>query len=96
MSGVLANYTVLVTRLGDLGKPEISNVWFEHLIQQDIAGLDIAVQYQPLASMVKVLKPFGSTQSDLVPRLPVQLKLLTCVEPVPKAPVGEEFVDQHV
>jgi hypothetical protein len=78
------------------GEAEVGDLRPEPVVQQDVAGLDVAVYDPDLRGAVQVGEALRRAQHDLEPPLPVQRVLLERVEEVVvEAGVAEVLVDEQ-
>lgn len=57
----------------ELGQPEISDVRFKTRVKKYVVGFHIAMEDQRGTIVVKITKPFGGLDSNLIPCVPIQL-----------------------
>ena len=90
---------VALVGLHERGEAEVRHPGLHVVVEEYVAGLDVAVDDVRYAVVVEVGQPPRHAQRDLVPHRPVQeglLLLLLAVEDGVQAAVGHELVDEQV
>ncbi|KAM3259363.1 hypothetical protein ACQJBY_050898 [Aegilops geniculata] len=77
-----------------LGQPEVGDLGDPLVVQQDVGGLDVAVDDGVLHAGVQVVEAPGGADADLEPLLPRQRRVLGVVEVLPERAVGHVVVHQ--
>ena len=85
-----------IGHVDDFGESEISDMGFEIVVEQNVGGLDIAVDDPGLAVVVEVRESLGGPKSDLEPVGPAQHRARRPVQRVPQAPVHHVLVEQEI
>ncbi|BAS83088.1 Os03g0228901, partial [Oryza sativa Japonica Group] len=80
----------------ELGEAEVGDVRLELGVEEDVVGLDVAVQDRRRAVVVQVAEALGGLHGDLVPRRPLQVAALLAVEHLAEAAVRHVLVHQQV
>ena len=62
----------------ELGEPEVGNLGLEVVGEEDVGGLDGAVDDRWVSELVQVGKPSGRAKRDPQPLLPVQVRPTSC------------------
>ncbi|KAJ6832923.1 L-type lectin-domain containing receptor kinase IV.2-like [Iris pallida] len=78
-----------------LRQAEVSQPGVHLAVQENVAGLDVAVDDHLLPAFVQIQKTRGYAFDDLEPPVPVEVRRGPVVQELVKAAVGHEIVDQE-
>ncbi|WVZ98981.1 hypothetical protein U9M48_044348 [Paspalum notatum var. saurae] len=84
----LSGHVALLGVSDELGEAEVGDLGFQVVVEEDVGGLDVPVDYRRVGELVEVSKPPRRPDRDPEPLLPVQV--------LSQCSVGDVLVHQHL